>query len=197
VFGLGAGGYYAGRSHPEVLIGLFSAWALALALLIVVVLRDAATAPHWRPSPAVVALFFAAGLTVCSIAQTPTPWSQLERLGRSAPQVLLPLAQERAIAAQTAAGEPVAILAPVGHRIADDVGIVDVRPYSDARFVAPQQLDDTIAALRAAGGTRVFLQDGTLPPEAVAQLQAAGFAPDGAAPEAALLTFVDTRPRGG
>jgi hypothetical protein len=198
VFGLGAGGYYAGRSHPEVLIGMFSAWALALALLIVVVVRDAATAPRWRPSPAVLALFFGAGLTICSVAQTPTPWSQLERLSRPAPvQVLHPLPQEQAIAAQTAPGEPVAILASVGHRIADDVGIVDVTPYSDTRIIAWEQIPATIAALRAAGGTKVILQDGSIPPEAVEQLQAAGFVATQAAPEAGLQTFEDTLAGGG
>jgi hypothetical protein len=197
VFGLGAGGYYAGRSHPEVLIGLFSAWALALALLMVVVVRDAATAQRWRLSPAVLALFAAAGLTVCSLAQTPTPWSQLERLSRSAAQVLHPLAQERAIAAQTEPGEPVAILAPVGHRIADDIGIVDVTPYSDTRMIAAEQLDATIRALRAAGGTKVILQDGSIPPEAAAQLAAAGFRATQAAPEAALQTLVDMGSAGG
>src|SRR6185312_12852466 len=36
VFGLGAGSYYAGRSHPDVLIDLFSAWSFALALMLVV-----------------------------------------------------------------------------------------------------------------------------------------------------------------
>ena len=33
VFGLGAGAYFVGRSHPHVLIDLFSAWSLALTLL--------------------------------------------------------------------------------------------------------------------------------------------------------------------
>jgi len=195
VFGLGAGGYYAGRSHPEVLIGLFSAWSLALALLLVVVVREAARAPGgWRPSPAALALFAAIGLAVCSLAQTPAPWSQLRRLGRPAPvAVLHPLDQEQAIAAQTRPGEPVAILAPVGHRIADDVGVVDVTPYADARFVAPQQLDDTIRALRDAGGRQLFLQAGTLPQEAVAQLQAAGFTLARSNAEAGLQTFADAR----
>ncbi len=33
IFGLGVGGYYMGRSSAEQLITMFSAWALALALL--------------------------------------------------------------------------------------------------------------------------------------------------------------------
>ena len=34
IFGLGAGAYYTGRSNSEVLIALFSAWGLAVVLLL-------------------------------------------------------------------------------------------------------------------------------------------------------------------
>jgi hypothetical protein len=207
VFGLGAGAYYAGRSHPDALVSLFSAWALALALLLVALVRDAGAATasagpgaerRWRPSPAALALLVAVGLSVCSLAQTPLPWTQLQRLGRTTPApVLHPLALERAIAAQARPGERVAILAPVGHRIAHDVGIVDVTPYADVRLIAPRQLSDTIAALRAAGGTRVFLAQWLASDAELAALHAAGFRDAQVVPELQLATLVDGAAPGG
>ena len=81
VFGLGVGSYFVGRSHPHVLIDLFSPWALSLALLLVVVVRARrARAPRARPQPPSCSCCSASALAVCSLAQTPTPWSQLERL---------------------------------------------------------------------------------------------------------------------
>jgi hypothetical protein len=197
VFGLGAGGYYAGRSHPDVLIGLFSAWALALVLLLVAILRNAASEARWRISPAVVALLFAFGLCVCSLAQTPTPWSQIKRLGRTAEPLLYPREQMRALAEQTSPGERVAILALVGHRSAQEVGVVDVMPFADARVVAPWQLADTVSALRASGGTKIFVQSGLLPEEAVSELSAAGFTLLREIPEANLYVMVDTQAHDG
>ncbi len=194
VFGLGAGAYFAGRSHPDTLIALFSAWALALALLLVAVVRDAAARPGWRPSIAALGLFAAAGLAVCSLAQTPAPWGQVERLGHTTPTpVLLPLDQQHAIAGQVRRGAAVAILAPGGHRIADALGVVDVTPYADIRLIAPRQLTDTIAALRAAGGTQLFLARWLASDEQLAALAAAGFRQTQVSEEADLATFVDTR----
>ena len=40
IFGLGAGSYFVGRSHPEALIASFSAWAFSLALLTVVAVAN-------------------------------------------------------------------------------------------------------------------------------------------------------------
>jgi hypothetical protein len=200
VFGLGAGAYFAGRSHPDTLIALFSPWALALALLLVHTTRGVAKArsEHWRPSPAELGLFAAAGLAACSLAQTPAPWTQVARLGRTTPApVLRPLDQQRAIAAQTRPGEPVAILAPGGHRIADALGIVDVTPYADVRLIAPRQLSDTIGALRAAGGTKVFVAQWLSSEEQRAALEAAGYRQTQVAPEADLATLVDDRAQGG
>ena len=39
VFGLGIGSYYMGRSHPEVLTNMLSAWALCATLLFAVAVR--------------------------------------------------------------------------------------------------------------------------------------------------------------
>jgi len=131
VFGLGAGGYYSGRSHPEVLIDLFSPWAFALALLLVVAIRSVrARASRW-PTAAELGVVFCFGLAVCSIAQTPAPWTQIDRLGETTAQPMFrPLALERFVRAHTTPGERIMILAPLGHRVAYDVGVADVFPYA-------------------------------------------------------------------
>jgi methylmalonyl-CoA mutase cobalamin-binding subunit len=72
-----------------------------------------------------------------------------------------------------------------------------VTPYSDTRIIAQDQIPATIAALRAAGGTKVIVQDGSIPPEAVAQLEAAGFVTAQVMPEAGLYTLEDARSPGG
>lgn len=131
VFGLGAGGYYAGRSHPEVLIDLFSPWAFALALLLVAVVRAIHARPSRWPTMAELAVLLGFGLAACSIGQTPTPWSQIARLGETtqAPRYR-PLAIERFVRRHTTPGERVMILTPLGHRIAYDVGVEDAFPYA-------------------------------------------------------------------
>jgi len=133
IFGLGAGGYYAGRSHPEVLIDLFSPWALALAMLLVVVVRLilARSASRRWPTAAELAVLLGFGLAVCSIGQTPTPWSQVARLSRTTPApAFRQLAIEQFVRSHTVAGQRVALVMPLGHRVAYDVGIQDVDPYA-------------------------------------------------------------------
>jgi hypothetical protein len=158
VFGLGAATYFAGRSHPEVLIDLFSAWAFALALLVVVVVRAILARPSRRPALPELAVLFAFGLAVCSIAQTPAPWSQLQRLGHTARRPPFGAAEaKRAIAAVTHRGERVAILAATGHGIAHELGIVDVAPYASILAMpAKEQLTETIRTLRREGGRVIF-----------------------------------------
>jgi hypothetical protein len=54
----------------------------------------------------------------------------------------------------------------LGHRIADDVGVTNVSPYTTALAMpAVTQLYDVVIALRRAGGTKVFLptQPGSMP----------------------------------
>ncbi len=162
IFGLGAGSYYVGRSHPEVLISLFSAWTFALALLSVVVVRALSARRSGRPQIAELAVLFAMGLAACSIAQTPTPWSQLERIGNDTP---VPAFRDNRmtdfIAQNTTDGEHVAILSPAGHRVAYDLGLTNVSPYASIEsIVTRHQMADTLAALRAARGTKVFLWEG-------------------------------------
>ncbi|MGN6190048.1 MAG: hypothetical protein ACTHOE_14230 [Conexibacter sp.] len=178
VFGLCAGAYFAGRSHPQVLIDLFSPWALSLVLLTIVAGRALAARGWRRPAPAELAVLFGFGLLVCSLAQTPTPWSQLDRIGNDAPEAIFK--QRTAadfVARHTRPHEPVAILIPLGHRIAYDTGRDDVSPYASTESMPTrQQLDRTIAALRRAGGTKLFFSTYFTVGEMVTAMQRAGFA---------------------
>jgi hypothetical protein len=177
VFGLLAGAYFAGRSHPEVLIDLFSAWALAVVLLVVVAVRAIAARPSRRPRPAELAVLVAFGVTACSLAQTPTPWSQVDRLReRGSEHVVGQPAAVRFVAAATKPGEPVVILAPLSHRIGYDAGVTNVAPYSGIESMPTRgQLDKAIAALRDAGGRRLFTAFDLTPPGMPAALRRAGF----------------------
>ncbi|MGN6189170.1 MAG: hypothetical protein ACTHOE_09740, partial [Conexibacter sp.] len=180
VFGLGAGAYFVGRSHPQVLIDIFSAWALALMLLTLVVVRAIVTRPSRRPSVVELLVLAGFGIALCSLAQTPTPWSQLERL-REAPPVfpgaeLLPALLRQEVSALAHKGEPVAVLIREGHRIAEDVGIRDVAPYTDIEaMVTVEQWVETVVGLRRAGGTRLLVQQGSLANEQAAWLAQLGF----------------------
>jgi hypothetical protein len=158
VFGLGVGSYFAGRSHPEVLVDLFCAWALALALLLVAVVRAILARPGRRPAAAELAVLFALGLMVCSLAQIPTPWSQVERLGRTTPTpAFTDNATERFVASVTTRGEPVALLVDAGHRVAYDLGLDNVSPYASIESMpSEEQFRTTLDALRRAHGHKLF-----------------------------------------
>lgn len=174
IFGLGAASYYMGRSHPDSLISTFSAWSLAVALLTVHGVQRVAASPTRRPGPALVAVLVAFGIAVCSLAQTPAPWSQLERIRTEqlptlpiSKTPLLPDPATRDFFASVASGSgsfeiregaPVAILVTGGHRIAEAFGVVNVSPYSGlTSAVTEEQLENVIDALRAAGGTTLIM----------------------------------------
>jgi len=158
VFGLGSGTYFAGRSHPEVLVTSFAAWSFALALLTLIAIRRLAACPRRWPEPAVVLCLVAFCVTACSLAQTPTPWSQVDRLRTPGEPVLRRPAGQRFVAENVRPGEHVAILLQLSHRIAENLGVANVSPYTTA-FAMPAvtQLDDVVRALRAEGGAKVFL----------------------------------------
>ena len=179
VFGLIASGYFVGRSHPQVLIGMFSAWALSLVLLTIVAGRALAARAWRRPTLPELLVLFAFGLAACSLAQTPTPWSQVARLSRRAPISVLKWREAALLVSQTTRPrEPVAILVPLGHRIAFDTSRIDVSPYAGIESIATaQQLDRTVAALRRAGGDKVFISTHDTFPEQLAALRQAGFTP--------------------
>lgn len=185
LFGLGASlYYYAYRSHPDVLINLFPIWAFSLALLVVVV-RDSTLASGRIALPG-LAVLFAFGLAACSLAQAPDPWAQARRIdGRLAPgeQSYIPAnafrapALRRIVADGTRPAEPVLILSPTGHRVAEDAGVVNVSPYPGlGQMPAREQLTESIEALRDAGGTKVFVLD-RVPQQFQTDMRRRGFAP--------------------
>ncbi len=177
VFGLGAGMYYVGRSHPESLPHEFSAWALALALLTVAAVRELAVRRRSASAVGAVVVLFGFGVAACSLAQTPAPWTQLARLQAAFvateqepnPDPLRPSddAGTRTFVASIADGPsrfivrhgaPVAILVTTGHRIADAYGIVDVSPYTGILSLPTvERVEAVIDALRRAGGNTLIL----------------------------------------
>ena len=192
LFGLGAGGYFVGRSHPHVLIDMFSAWALALELLLLVVVRAILRRPSRRPRLAELLVLAGIGAMACSLAQTPTPWSQIERLQRTRPtREQVAVLTTRVVDQMTHRGEPVALLMMLGHRIAYELGLDDVTPYANmGSMMTRKQWADAIAALRRAGGRRLIIPHETLFPELIAFLEAAGYTASREAAGLELIEFV-------
>lgn len=176
VFGLGAGSYYAGRSIPEVLTNMFPAWALALTLLTIVALRQLAGASDRRPAPIAVACLFGFGLLVCSLAQTPAPWSQFDRIARQGPPTFAQPPGQEFVAGLTRPGEQVAVLMQLGHRMAVQLGIDNVSPYTGSQSIqTEEQMADVVDALRRAGGRKLFLSFSDSGQAMVDSLPAHGF----------------------
>jgi hypothetical protein len=179
VWGLGAGGYFVGRSHPHVLIDLFSAWSLALSLLLLVVVRAILRRPSRRPRLAELLVLAGFGVMVCSLAQTPAPWTQLDRIRTATPAgQRVDAAVTTVVAQMTGRGEPVALLLPLGHRIAVELGLDDVTPYANVgSMMTREQWTETLAALRRAHGSRLIASRRLMFPECAAFLAAAGWRP--------------------
>lgn len=178
VFGLGIGSYYMGRSHPEVLTNMFCAWALSIVLLLVLTVRSLVARAARRPTLAEMACLFAFGVLVCSLAQAPTPWSQVSRLRHTGLAIYDHPPSEPFIAAHAHRGEVVAILTQLGHRAAYNLGLVDVTPYTTLESMPTlDQLVETLDDLQAAGGRKVFLSLREAWPEVPGALEARGYAP--------------------
>jgi hypothetical protein len=154
VFGLGAGVYYVGHSLSELVIYMLPPWALTVTFLTVVVLARSSG----RLRPAAVACLVAFGLLVCSLAQLPAPWLQLQRIVLNGPPTFAQPRGQDLVAQHTRPGEHVLVMAPLGHRIAENLQLDDVEPFAGARSVLTlEQLEESLAALRAAGGTKTFV----------------------------------------
>lgn len=162
IFGFGAGAYYMGRSHPEVLINMFPAWAFSVTLLALVTLRGLAAQERPRVTAPAVACLLGLGVLVCSLAQVPRPWSELERVRTAGPAFEFQVGEggrttQRFVAAHTAGGEAVVLMMPLSHRVAYLVGVDDVTPYTSPSIFTVEQLDRTLERLREAGGSKVFI----------------------------------------
>ena len=177
VFGLGAGTYWMGRSHPVALVYEFSAWALALALLMPAAIG--ALRPHrpYRTAVGAFVVLFGFGVMACSLAQTPLPWQQVARLNAAFvpteaepdpnPLAASPRPSVRRFVSSLAdgpsrfvmrRGAPVAILLTNGHRVADEYGLDDVSPYTGTDSIkTSERWDEVVAALRRAGGNTIIL----------------------------------------
>ena len=158
VLGLGTGAYYAGRSTPDDLPALFLPWSLTLALLLIPALGAIRDASWRRPPIAAVACVLGFFALAGSLAQTPTPWEQIERLQRTAQPIFAEPRGQQFIASNVERGESVVILNMLGHRIAANLGITNVSPWSNASaIVSYEQIYDAVDALRAAGGRKLFV----------------------------------------
>jgi hypothetical protein len=184
VFGLGASVYYyAYRSHPDVLVSLFSIWSLTLAFLVVAVVQGLAASGR-RPGVPALAVLFGFGLAACSLAQAPDARYELRRIaaGRAvsaesiAPGGFRQALVTRRVSERTRPRERVAILSPVGHRVARDAGVVDVTPYTGlGQMPAREQLAETVELLAREGGTKLFVAEPP-PPGFDAEMGRLGFA---------------------
>ncbi len=177
VFGLGSGSYYVGHSLPELLIYLFPTWGLTVALLAVIALRRiAARAQRW-PTPGELAVLVGLGVLACSLAQTPAPWSQLQRLRRDGPAVFARPPGYAFLARHTRAHEPVAALMTLGHSMSASLRLDDVTPYTGSfSILTREQLAQTLRALRAAGGRKVILLEREVGGDLLEHLARSGYA---------------------
>ena len=194
VFGLGAGTYWMGRSHPVALIYEFSAWAFALALLVPVALGALAGRDARRMAAGALVVLFGFGVMACSLAQTPLPWQQVARLTAPFeatelepdlnPLAASPRTSVRRFVSSLADGRsrfvlrrgaPVAILLTNGHRIADEYGLDDVVPYTGIDSIkTAERIRETVEALRRAGGNTIILPN-PLDPTIMPALARMGF----------------------
>jgi hypothetical protein len=177
VFGLGAGSYYVGHSLSELLIDMFPAWSLAIVLLTLVTVRELARTLR-RPSPGQLACLAGFGLLVCSLAQTPAPWSQVRRITAAAPGSFAEATGEYFVSQNAYLHESVLIVGLLGHRIAQTLHLHDVEPFTGSKSVfTVEQLHESLAALRAAGGKRVFVEVRNSYGNLALPLRRAGFRP--------------------
>jgi hypothetical protein len=177
VFGLAAGSYFIGRSDALKLAALLPTWSLALMLLLVVALRSLAAREWRRPSPAELLVLFGFGLATCSLAQLSPPWHELERLRASgAPLIYAQPEAHRLVDRTTRPGEHVAILIPMGHRIAYDLHVVDVSPYAFLDEIATRaQMRTLLDAMRREHAHKLYVLTQHLAPEHRRVLARAGF----------------------
>jgi len=175
VFGLLASSYYIGNSDESKILALFSAWAFALMLLTIATVQALAARGWRRPSLAEGLVLLGFALAACSVIRLTPPQEQIERLAHE-PQPAYQPAAERFIGRLTRKGQSVAILLPMGHRFAYELGLVNVFPYeTQDEIVTRSQLELVLDTIRREGVHDIFLLESLTAPAQMAMLTEAGF----------------------
>jgi hypothetical protein len=164
VFGLGAGAYYAGRSAPVVLVGLFSAWGFSIALLTMAAIRSLSVARKTGrrallgslvPCLAVLTGF---GVMVSAIRHFPWTPTQVERLSRTAGEVADVSATVNFVDRRSGEGERVSILSALGHEVGRRSETINTFPYHHQLSIfSVEQMDFAMDTLLGEGGTKLFV----------------------------------------
>jgi hypothetical protein len=176
VFGLGSAGYYLGRSDILKLVALFSAWALALTLLTIVVVQRLAAHERRRLNLADLLVLFGFGLALCSLRGLPAPGRELSRLWERWPPATYVPAATRFVAAHTRPRERVTILIPLGHRIAHQLDLTNVSPYAFVELIVTRRAMRTMLDVtRREDAHKLFVPDTLVAPPYLEALRAAGF----------------------
>lgn len=185
VFGLGASSYYVGRSHPQVLVAVFSAWAFVMALLMWdgwVEVRSSTrplsgTRVLWGlPLMAIVGQLSLAVAPAWELRDVGDQFSRITAAG--GPEGFRDDDTIALVRRHARPGEKVLILAPLSHRIARRAGVRDVFPYNSPESVVTlDQLDEVRGRLEAERVRRVFTAV-PLVPEVQDMLSREGFRPE-------------------
>lgn len=186
VFGLAAGGYFVARPDIFKLTALFSAWSFALTPLVIVCARTLSARGVRRPQPAQLLVLFGFALSLTTLARLSPPQEQIKRLSVAGElPVYLPLTEEF-VSAHARRGEAVAILVPMGFRMAYDLGLRNVSPYPlENAIVTRGQMLRLVVALREEHARKVFMPipgrrlalEGEAPPAHLDLLRRAGYEP--------------------
>ncbi len=165
VLGFATGGYFAGRSLPFQLWGLFPVWGLALALLAWTAWLSLRSAAREREAlrRIIVAAFAALagfGVMVAGIDRFPLPWQQLDRISASGPTPTDDADEQRFVEDRTDPGETVLILGfELEHRIAERAGVSNASPWlATLALVGPNETGRALDQLEDEGGRKVFLR---------------------------------------
>jgi hypothetical protein len=156
VFAAGAGMYYVGRSHADLLKSTFSAWALAATALLWRVSMWIQTIRSHKPGDLrwaafLVLLCLPFGLGLIGVVDARNPWRQVERIATSTPGAnpLWPLkAQTEFIRRTLKEQDRAVIVAGPAHQLGELAGVKNVFPFAFPDSVlTKRQLAITIAAI--------------------------------------------------
>jgi hypothetical protein len=121
-------------------------------------------------------VLFCFGLAACAVFQMPRPWAELARLERTGAPIYKQQDAIELVAATTRPGDKVAIITPLGHRVAYDAGVVDVAPYASAESMpTAEQLGTTLDVMGRNGVTQIYVYRQGTAPALFQALVAAGY----------------------